>query len=86
MPAKPGRPGLVHVQDRHAEDRARLVVAGGGVGDVVGADHPGDVGPREVGVDAARHGVGGELHVHAPPGEEVVEGWAARQLAAPSNS
>ena len=60
MPAKPGlnaplddhdRPRLVDVEDRHAVDGARPVVAGGRVGDVVGADDQRDVGLGELGVD-----------------------------------
>ena len=39
--------GLVDVEDRHAVDRRGLVVAGGRVGDVVGADDIGDVGLGE---------------------------------------
>src|SRR6185437_3626779 len=40
----------VDVEDGHAGDRG-AGPAGGGVGDVVGADDEGDVGPRELGVD-----------------------------------
>src|SRR3954470_18971591 len=32
------RVGLVHVENGHAEDRARLIGTGGGVGHVVGSD------------------------------------------------
>src|SRR6185437_7552527 len=42
--------GLVDVEDGHAGDRG-AGPAGGGVGDVVGADDESDVGPRELGVD-----------------------------------
>jgi hypothetical protein len=41
--------GLFHVQHRHAVDRRGRIGLGGRVGDVVGADHEGDVGLRELG-------------------------------------
>ena len=45
------RLGLVGVDDRHAEDGARLVVPGGRIHDVVGPQHQGHVGLRHLGVD-----------------------------------
>src|SRR2546428_5022735 len=39
--------GAVHLEDRHAVEGARLVVPGGGAGDVVGALHQHDCGLRE---------------------------------------
>ncbi len=42
---------FVDVEDGHAEDGAGLISAGGGVGDVVGADDQGDIGLGEVAVD-----------------------------------
>src|SRR5208283_1076836 len=63
--------GFVHVEDGHAEDRAGLIGAGGGIGHVVGTDDERDVGLREVAVDflhfdeAVVGNVGfGEQHVH----------------------
>ena len=63
--------GLVDVEDRHAVDRRVRDGAGGGVGDVVGADHERDVGARELAVDVVHllellvRDVGlGEQHVH----------------------
>ena len=69
--------GTLHVEDRHAVDRALRVVLGGRVGHVVRADYEGDVGSRKVVVDvvelehlAVRYvGLGEEdVHVsrHAP--------------------
>mmetsp|Transcript_18943 Transcript_18943/g.35697 ORF Transcript_18943/g.35697 Transcript_18943/m.35697 type:complete len:247 (-) Transcript_18943:637-1377(-) len=43
--------GIPHLQDRHAVDRAALCLLGSTVGDVVGTDHEGHVGVREVVVD-----------------------------------
>ena len=45
------RARLFHVQDRHPGDRAGRVGLGGRVGHVVGPDHIGDVGGRELVVD-----------------------------------
>src|ERR1700744_3603728 len=42
--------GLVDVQDRHAGD-GRAGPAGGRVGDIVGPDDQGDIGPGELGGD-----------------------------------
>src|SRR6185436_2442811 len=42
---------LVDVEDRHAVDRARLVVTSRGIDDVVGAHHQHHVGALELGVD-----------------------------------
>src|ERR1019366_653184 len=39
--------GFIHIENGHAIDRAGRIGAGGGVGDVVGADHQGNVGLRE---------------------------------------
>src|ERR1035438_1960327 len=43
--------GFIHVKDGHAEDGAGLIVAGGRIGDVVGADDEGNIGLRKVAVD-----------------------------------
>src|SRR3984893_1051847 len=43
------RTGLVDLEDRHPIDGAALVMSRRGVGDVVGADHDGHVGARNVG-------------------------------------
>ena len=80
MPAKPGFMlrlmtitvlRLVGVDDRHAVDRAALVVPRGGIDDVVGADHQRHVGLRHLGIDVVHldqlvvGDVGlGEQHVH----------------------
>src|SRR6266436_4831305 len=62
---------FVDVQDGHAEDGAGGVGAGGGIGDIVGADDQRDVGLRHVAVDGVHveelvvGDVGfGEQHVH----------------------
>ena len=62
---------LVGVDDRHAEDRAALVVPRGRIDDVVGADDERDVGLRQLGIDVVHldeRVVGnlglGEQHVH----------------------
>ena len=64
---------LVDVEDRHAVDRRGRVVARRRVGHVVGADHVGDVGLRELRVDVLKleHLVVGDVgfgqeHVHVP--------------------
>jgi hypothetical protein len=43
--------GFVDIEDGHAVDGAGGVRSGGGVGDVIGADHKGNVGLGEVAVD-----------------------------------
>src|ERR1035441_3666043 len=45
------RTGLVHVQNRHAVDRTSSVAARGGIGDVVGPDHEGDIRLRKIAID-----------------------------------
>src|SRR5467141_4683605 len=63
--------GFVDVEDRHPVDGAGSIRAGGRVGDVVGANHQGDVGLREVTIDlihldqAVVGNIGfGEQHIH----------------------
>mmetsp|Transcript_52380 Transcript_52380/g.159181 ORF Transcript_52380/g.159181 Transcript_52380/m.159181 type:complete len:266 (-) Transcript_52380:254-1051(-) len=63
--------GLPHLQDGHARDRAILVLLGGAVGDVVGADDHADVGLLEIRVDLihlqhpfVRHAGLGQQHIH----------------------
>src|SRR6185503_5861613 len=43
--------GLVHVENGHAEDGAGGIGAGGGIGDVVGANHQGNIGLGKLAVD-----------------------------------
>ena len=63
--------GLPHFEHRHAVDRRRRIVLGGGIGHVIGADDEGDVGLREFGIDVLElehfvigHVGLGQQHVH----------------------
>src|SRR6266446_9949115 len=63
--------GFVNVEDRHSVDGAGSIGAGGGVSNVVGANHEGNVGLRKVAVDlfhlnqAVVGNIGfGQQHIH----------------------